>query len=174
MRSVVFLLGAVVAGGLLTTILPGCQHTDGTTGAADRAQRDSLRSQVHGCWSLAVTAEGAQHDSLRAWLPAGSLPDIVELDTVRAESSAEAPVYAAHSWVDGRRKDQPFSVWRPHGPDSIRVQRAGALAGVMLQVAPTNDALTGNVIVYRDVSMANTPTQRNGPVRMAPTRCPDT
>lgn len=164
----------VLAGGLCATVLLGCRQTNGGRGAPSAsAQETVLPSRVHGCWALRLDADGAQRDSLRAWLPAGSLPPIVELDTVRADGTGSAQGYAAHSWFGDRRGSQPFSVWRPLGDDAVRVQRAGALAGIMLQVSPADTTLVGNVIVYRDVGMANTSTQRTGPVTMTPTRCPD-
>ena len=127
---------------------------------------------MHGCWALRLDADGAQRDSLRAWLPAGSLPPIVELDSARAESDDETPVYVAHSWFDTRRESAPFSIWRPLGTDSIRVQRAGAFAGFMLQVGAADTTLVGNVVEFRDVGRTNTSTRRRGPVTMTPTQCP--
>jgi len=159
----------VLAVGLFAAVLLGCRQTNGARGSPSAsAEEPVLPSRVHGCWALRL-----ERDSLHAWLPAGSLPGIVELDSVRAEDTDDARVYAAHSWFGDRRASQPFSVWRPVGADSIRVQRAGALAGIMLQLGTGDDALDGRVIVYRDVGMADASTQRTGPVTMTPTRCPD-
>lgn len=168
------LVGVLLTSGLLATVLSGCHQTNGGRGAPSAsAQETVLPSRVHGCWTLRLKAKGPQRDSLRAWLPAGSLPPTVELDSMRADDMDEAEIYVAHSWFGERRKPQPFSVWRPLGSDSIRVQRAGALAGTMLQVGPAESTLVGHVIVYRDVGMGNTSTQRTGSVTMTPTRCPD-
>jgi hypothetical protein len=172
--AVVSLIGVLLAGSLFATVLSGCRQTNGgrdsTSASAEKAP---LSSRVHGCWTLRLQAQGTARDSLRAWLPAGSLPALVELDSAREASADEAPVYTAHSWFNDRRGSDPFSVWRPLGPDSIRVQRAGALAGVMLQLGPANDTLSGHVIVYRDVGRSNTTNHRMGPVTMTPARCPD-
>ena len=102
-------------------------------GAVDRA---TAAGTVPGCWSLEVTAEGADRDSLRRWLPAGSLPTVLELDTVRVSEGPEGePVYRARSYFDGRSEQGPFSAWRRIRGDSVLVERPGAMAGVCVGLA---------------------------------------
>lgn len=160
---VLFTVGAaLLAGGSLQ----GCRQLDETADAAEEPNR------VQGCWALSLQAQGAQRDSLQTWLPAGSLPSTLELDTIRADSAAEPSRYNAYSWFDGRQRQHPFSVWRWMEGDSIRVQHAGALAGTMLQLHAAPDTLDGRVIVYSDVLMPGTPARRAGAVTAVPTQCP--
>jgi len=172
-------LPAAVCFGILTvglslTALSGCRHAEeGTDPTSQRAGQDTVRIQPPGCLELRLTAQGGERDSLRAWLPAGSLPSVVELDTTRAASTGGDSVYTAYSWFDGRRESHPFSVWRRTEGEAIRVQRAGALAGTMLDLRPGEGALSGTVTVYRDAGMRGTPTRREGALEAVPVRCPD-
>ncbi len=171
-------LAAVLCFGLLATglaVLQGCRHTEkGTTSTSQRAEQDTVRIQPPGCFRLRLTAEGAERDSLRAWLPAGALPQIVELDTTRASSIGEGAAYDAYSWFDSRRESRPFSVWQHRKDGSIRVQRAGALSGTLLDLRPDRGMLSGAVAVYRDAGMRGEPTRREGAVEAVPVSCPDT
>lgn len=150
----------------------GCQQakegTNSTTGEED--VQVSVRDQLPGCWSLRITAQGAQRDSMRSWLPAGSLPSIIELDTTLAESGSRDNVYRAYSWFDDRRESQPFSVWRRAKGDSIRVQRADALSGTMLKLGPSEGKLVGSVVQFTD--RMGSSERRSGPVEADPAECP--
>lgn len=171
---------AFLAGGAFVSVLQGCHQLKGGTSSAGEtntasspAQGDSTQLQVAGCWKLSLQATGPQRDSLRAWFPRGSLPSVVELDTARAEPASRDTIYKAYSWFDGRRETRPFSIWRPMGPDSIRVERARALSGTMMDLAVADGKLTGDVIVYGDAGMIGKPTRRKGPLEATPTQCPD-
>lgn len=149
----------------------GCRQLGEGADAEDRrAQRDSGRIQLHGCWTLTLQADGARRDSIRAW--AGSLPSIVELDTVRAETTGQDSSYKAYSWSDGRRKSRPFSIWRRMDTDSIRIQRAGALAGTMLQLHPEAGKLAGDVVAFGDAGMRGEPDRRTAAVSATSVQCP--
>ena len=179
MRNCTTGLAAALCFGLLATglaALQGCRHTEeGTTPTSQRAEQDTVRVQPPGCFRLRLTSEGAERDSLRAWLPAGALPGIVELDTTRASSTGEgAVVYDAYSWFDSRRESRPFSVWRHREDGAVRLQRAGALSGTLLDLRPDRGLLSGAVTVYRDAGMRGEPTRRDGAVEAVPVSCPDT
>jgi len=165
---------ALLSASALSVGLQGCHQleegTDSTTNEEDG--HVSVQDQLPGCWKLRITARGAQRDSLRSWLPAGSLPSIIELDTARAEPVGSDSVYRAYSWSDGRRESQPFSVWRPMEGDSIRVQRAGALAGTMLHLKPAKDKLIGSVVEFTDTGTLSEPRRRRGAVEAIATQCP--
>jgi hypothetical protein len=164
---------AVLVGSVLASGLQGCRSLENETATtSERARGDEDPTRLRGCWKLNLQARGVQRDSLRDWLPAGSLPSIVELDTTRAGPSGQDGVYEAYSWSDSRRSSRPFSVWRPLGPDSIRVQRAGALAGTMLQLRVAEERLVGEVVVYGDAGMGGTPERREGALEATPARCP--
>lgn len=134
-------------------------------------------ADVRGCWELEVTAEGAQLDSLRTWLPDGTLPPVLELDTVpAADGDADGTTYAAYSWFDGRRETAPFSAWQPIEGDSIRVQRTGALSGTMLRLTGSRDGLVGIVVGFTDVrprgDLSGGTGRRQGPVAASRVACP--
>lgn len=168
--------------------MQGCRQvqegTDSTATAKDSTanedssasrieERGSFQEKLPGCWKLRLTAQGAQRDSLRAWLPEGSLPSIIELDTVRAESAQSDSVYRARSY--GGFPGYSFSIWRLSTDGSIRVQRAGALAGTSLQLKPTGEKLLGNVVVFTDTRGLNQSLgdlRRKGPVEAVPAECP--
>jgi len=170
--SVFALCFAVLSVGTSIGVLQGCRQveegTDSTTN--ENEEQYAVQDQLPGCWTLRITAQGAQRDSLRSWLPAGSLPSIIELDTTLAESASSDSVYKAYSWSNGRRESQPFSVWRPSSDDSIRVQRAGAMSGRMLQISPSNGKFVGSVVEFTD--RLGDSQRRSGPVEAVPTECP--
>lgn len=143
------------------------------TGSPEAGSRAAATPAVEGCWELEVTAEGAERDSVRTWLPAGELPYMVELDAARREAAGEE-WYAAYSWFDGRRETAPFSVWRRIPGDSILVQRAGALAGLALRLTRSGDELLGNLVGFTDVrTLGNAQSsRREAPVRGTATACP--
>lgn len=131
-------------------------------------------AELRGCWDLEVEAKGAEMDSLRRWLPAGSLPPVFELDTVEvAGSSPQDSLYRAHSWFNGRRETAPFSVWQPIPADSIRIQQKGALSGLMLRMTPSGRELVGRVVGFSDVRRGNQTDRQNAPVTAGPTACPN-
>lgn len=159
--------------GLSVAALQGCRQSgEATNPSSERARPDSVRIQPPECWELRLTARGAERDSLRAWLPAGSLPSVVELDTTRASGAERDSVYEAYSWAHGRRTSQPFSVWRRLDDGAIRVQRAGALAGTMLHLRPDVGALSGTVVVFRDAEVMGRPTRREGSLEAVRVQCP--
>lgn len=130
-------------------------------------------AQIEGCWNIALAEEGAQRDSVRAWLPARTLPDILQLSSAtRAPDDEENGPYSAYSWFDERRETEPFSVWNRFEGDSIRVQRAGALAGLMLRLTPERDELVGTVVSFSDISSLGTPARRQASVVASPVDCP--
>lgn len=179
MRNCTTRLATALCFGLLAiglAALQGCRHTEeGTPPTSQRAERDTVRIQPPACYRLQLTSEGAELDSLRAWLPAGALPQIVELDTTRTSPTGEGAVlYDAYSWFDGRRESRPFSVWRHREDGAIRLQRPGALSGTLLDLRPDRGTLSGAVAVYRDAGMRGRPTRREGTVQAVPVSCPDT
>jgi hypothetical protein len=168
------LVGTSIAG------LQGCRQlgegTDGT--ASGSREQTSFQDQLPGCWSLRITADGAQRDSLRSWLPEGALPSVIELDTTRLESASSDSVYTARS--HGGRPGRSFSGWRYSRGDSIRVQRMGALSGTMLELKPTGQKLVGSVVVFTDARRMGRQGQplrsgdfrRRGAVEATPIGCP--
>lgn len=162
---------AVLVGGVFST--QGCrQLEEGTDSGDGTAQLDSGQTQFHGCWELNLQAEGARQDSIRTWLPTGSLPSIVELDSARAEPTGRDSIYEAHSWSNGRRTSRPFSIWRPMSTDSIRVQRAGALSGTMLQLHVEGERLAGEVVAFSDVGVRGESGRRTAAVSATSVQCP--
>lgn len=179
-----FLWLAVLLISVSITGLQGCRQLEegtGGTASADRGQT-SFYDQLPGCWKLRVTAQGAQRDSLRSWLPEGALPSVIELDTTLAESVGSDSVnsdsvYKARS--HGGYPGRSFSVWRYTRGDSIRVQRKGALAGTMLELKPTREKLVGSVVVFTDARgigqgrpLRSGEFRRRGAVEAVPARCP--
>jgi len=143
--------------------------------ANEKSGQRSIQDRLFGCWKLRLTAEGAKRDSLRSRLPSGSLPSIIELDTTRVESAEGDSVYKAHAHGLRPGLTSPFSVWRPSGDDSIRVERPGAMAGTTLQLKPTGDKLVGNVVVFTDAGGMNQSIEdlrRRGSVEAVPVECP--
>lgn len=158
---------------VLTAVLGLAACHSGPPRAAPQATTD-----VHGCWELEVTADGSERDSLRSWLPEGTLPPVLELDTIPAgDAEADEGTYAAYSWFDGRRETAPFSAWQPTEGDSIRVQRTGALSGTMLRLVPSEDGLAGVVVGFTDVrsrgDLSTGTGRRQGPVAASPVACPE-
>lgn len=139
-------------------------------GEPDRALTSGT---VQGCWSLELPASQDGADSLGAWLPAGSLPSILQLDTARAATEADArEIYRARSYVGRRVAAGPFSAWRWFSGDSILVDRPGALAGLTLRLTRADGHLEGVVTSYTDVMEPGEPTRRSAPVRATPASCP--
>lgn len=126
-----------------------------------------------GCWSLTVTAEGEEPGTLPSWLPRRSVPEVVELDTVRLRSGEEGGPHRAYSWVGGRRETAPFSAWAPiEGSDSLRVERPGALAGLQLRMAPSDGAMTGLVVSFTDAVEPGDSGRRTASARAERVACP--
>lgn len=151
---------------LAGSVLAGCSRPLPEDGARDVPR-------LHGCWSVEVTATGAAADSVAAWLPDGSLPTVVALDTVeRAVSSEGDTLFAARSYYGARQRQVPFSTWRRAPGDSLLVYRPGALAGYTMRLAPENGHLGGVLTSFTDVMEEGRPTQRRAPVRATPASCP--
>ena len=161
-----------LVGSASLSALQGCRQLEEGTASGDKStQHDSGHTQLHGCWKLNLQADGPQRDSIRALM--GSLPSIVELDTARAETTDRDDIYKAHSWFDGRRESRPFSIWRRMDTDSIRVQRAGALAGTMLELHPEAGKLVGNVVAFSDAGMRGESGRRTAALSATSVQCPD-
>lgn len=169
----------VVLVALTAVGLQGCSQTEETTRSEDtREGQASFESQLPGCWKLQLTADSSQVDSVRSWLPEGSLPGVIELDTARAQTSSQGRAYRARSHDGFLRRS--FTIWRRTENDSVRVQREGALEGTMLQLGPTGGRLVGSVISFTDAggleegrSLAAGTLRRRAPVEATPTTCPD-
>lgn len=133
-----------------------------------------LRSQptLPGCWSLNLQEDDIERDSVRDWLPRGTLPGVLELDTVVADSTTDEDSYAAYSWFDSRRETDPFSVWTRIPGDSIRVQRSGALSGLMLRMTLASDSLVGAAISFTDVRQLGESSRREAPIVARSVQCP--
>lgn len=144
----------------------GCHH-----GASNTTSRAA--APIEGCWSLQLLAEGAQRDSVRSWLPRGTLPTVVELDTAKVDGDRQDGARVAHSWFDGRRESDPFSVWHRIAGDSIRVQRAGALSGLMLRLQAEDGGLTGTVVSFTDVEPQDRPARQQTRIAAEPVDCPN-
>jgi hypothetical protein len=158
--------------------LPGCRQakeSSASSGGAPEATAASYAPrapQLPGCWRLRLTAEGAERDSVRTWLSAGTLPAVLELDTARVSAGGDAP-RRAYSWSNGRRGTEPFSVWRPMEDDALRVQREGATAGLMLDLRRADSLLVGSVVQFTDAGMmGRTPPRREAPVEARAVECP--
>lgn len=142
---------------------------DGTEpGAAAEGPR------VEGCWELTPSGDEAERERVRRWIEAGDLPGEVRLDTVAAEMGGEEAYYVAWSYVHSRRQRRPLAAWRPFGPDSIRVETPGALAGTVLRLAVGPDRLEGTAVVFTDVVQpGEDPGTRKAPVEARPEDCPE-
>lgn len=128
----------------------------------------------HGCWALEVTATDTDPDSIRVQTLAATLPPIVELEARPAPSGdTDVGPYVAYSWFNGRRESDPFSVWDRTPGDSIRVQREGALAGVMLRLAPSAGRLVGTAVSFGDVSTPSDTSPPRVPVMATRVSCPE-
>lgn len=125
-----------------------------------------------GCWSLDLREGELERDSLGEWLPRGTLPGVLELDTAEAGRSGSGEEFAAYSWFDSRRETDPFSAWTRISGDSIRVQRSGALSGLMLRLTPAGDSLTGWVVRFTDVRRLDEPGRRRARVVARSVECP--
>jgi len=163
------------AGTLLAAVLAtGCASSNSDPPRAD-GQGSSLAERVAGCWSLELLASGSEMESIRTWLPAGTMPTGIELDTSVAPGGRDDSTFRARSLQDGRRETDPFSTWRPMRGDSLLVQRAGAMAGYALRLAPENGAMEGVVVGFSDVRQPGTPESqgaRTARVRVARMECP--
>lgn len=161
--------GACLRMGVLALLLwvgPGaCQTEPPRTGTRSRLA-------LAGCWSLELQEDELERDSLREWLPRGTLPGVLELDTAEAGRSGGEERFAAYSWFDGRRETDPFSAWTRISGDSIRVQKPGALSGLMLRLTGTGDTLTGSVVRFTDVRRLDEPGRRRARVRARSVECP--
>lgn len=143
----------------------GCHHgASNTTGRATPS--------IEGCWSLEILAEDAQRDSVRSWLPRGTLPAVIELDTAQVDGDRQDDARVAHSWFDGRRESDPFSVWHRFAGDSIRVQRTGALSGLMLRLQAENGGLAGTVVSFTDVAQRDRSGRQQARIEAEPVDCP--
>jgi hypothetical protein len=163
--------------------LQGCAQTkdSNATMPDDGSGQASFESRLTACWELQVAAEGPRRDSLRSWLPEGRLPSMIELDTTLAESASSDSVYKARS--RGGYPNQSFTTWRYSEGDSIRVERRGAMAGMMLQLKPTGDKLIGSVVAFADTrgrgdgtslngtSMKMDAPRKRGPIEAIPVEC---
>lgn len=163
--------------------LQGCAQTkeSNATRPDDGSEQVSFERRLPACWELQVAAEGPRRDSLRSWLPEGRLPSMIELDTTLAESASSDSVYKARS--RGGYPNQSFTTWRYSKGDSIRVERGGAMAGMMLQLKPTGDKLIGSVVAFTDTKgigdgpSSNVPSmemdapRKRGPIEAIPVEC---
>lgn len=159
--------------------LQGCSQTkeSATSRSDDGSEQVSFESRLPACWELQVAAESPRRDSLRSWLPEGRLPSVIELDTTLVESAGSDSVYEARS--RGGYSNQPFTTWRYSKGDSIRVERGGAMAGMMLQLKPTGDKLIGSVVAFTDTRGIGDGTslrggdnpRKRGPIEAMPVEC---
>jgi len=158
--------------------LQGCSRIEESAGpeSSERSERISFWNRLPACWELQVAAEGQKRDSLRSWLPEGRLPSTIELDTTLAASASSDSVYKAQS--RGGYSSQSFTTWRYSSGDSIRVERSGAMAGMMLQLKPTGDKLIGSVVAFTDArgigddsSLKMDNPRRRGPIEATPVEC---
>lgn len=139
-----------------------------------RESADDTETSPAGCWELDLAAEGAQADSVRNWLPRGTLPPVIELDTARASGQASGDsARAAYSWFNGRREKDPFSLWRPMRGDSLLVQRAGARAGLMLRLVHSENRLEGIVVSFSDIRTQDGDDRSQAAVGATRTDCPE-
>jgi hypothetical protein len=140
--------------------LQGCAQTKESNATKHSSNQASFENRLPACWEPQVAAEGPRRDSLRSWLPEGRLPSVIELDTTSAESASSDSVYKARS--RGGYPNQSFTTWRYSKGDSIRVERGGAMAGMMLQLKPTGDKLIGSVVAFADTRGRGDGTSLNG------------
>lgn len=156
--------------GLGMTVLAAACGRQTPEGGPERA---TVSHPVQGCWAVEVTAEGPRLDSLRSWLPAGTLPTVLRLDTLRSgRTTGDRKLYRARSYFDGRLEPGPFAAWRWLEGDSILVERPGAMSGVTLRMTRVDDHLRGTLAVFTDVMEPGQPSRRTSPVRATPASCP--
>lgn len=151
----------------------------GTAGACRPSSSEkavSIGQNLPSCWKLELSATGIENDSVRDWLPKGTLPSRIKLDTALHSSSSERgdSTFVAYSLFDGRHEKNPFSVWTRMRGDSIRVQQAGARTGIMLRLTRSDDRLVGTVNGYSDVGRAGrNRSPRKTPIAATRVSCPD-
>ena len=171
-----FLIASLVI--LFSAGLQGCSRIEESAGpeSDERSEKVSFWNRLPACWELQVATEGQKRDSLRSWLPEGRLPSVIELDTTLAASASSDSVYKAQS--RGGYSSQSFTTWRYSTGDSIRVERSGAMAGMMLQLKPTGDKLIGSVVAFTDArgigdgsSLKMDNPRRRGPIEATPVEC---
>lgn len=133
----------------------------------------SMAARVQGCWSLSPGVDGAAADTVRRWLREGTLPGVVRLDTVRLAEAAEGDLYGARSYVRSREQPRLLSAWRTVGPDSIRVETPGALAGIVLRLEVAPEVLRGTAVTFSDAVAPGETGRTTGPVEARPGTCPD-
>jgi hypothetical protein len=114
-----------------------------------------VKDQLPSCWEIELVEGESEAGSPRSWIPSGSLPRTLRLDTVRVEKEGEGRASREESFRAesfGGLPGQSFSVWRRTKGDSIRVQQKGALGGVMLQFKIREKQLAGSVIGFKDAT----------------------
>jgi hypothetical protein len=120
---------------------------------ADRAE--DVPPGPAGCYTLRVAGDTVGGEGAGD-VPPGLLPRILVLDTARLPHPAvvdgeERSAYAAHAFVGSRRQDHPFNRWVEPPGDSVRVDHTGAMAGVILRLAVTEEGLSGGARTFGDV-----------------------
>lgn len=144
---------------------------EGPEGA--EVEAESLAERVQGCWELRPGPDGAAADTAESWLEARTLPRVIGLDTARMEREGSDSLHRAWSYQGSRQERRPFSAWRPVGPDSIRVETPGALAGTVLRLAVGEELLEGTAVVFTDVVQPGEDRgTRKAAVEARPTDCP--
>lgn len=133
----------------------------------------AMTARVQGCWGLSAGADGAAADTVRRWLREGVLPEKVQLDTVSLAEAAEGDLYGARSYVRSREQPLLLTAWRPAGPDSIRVETPGALAGIALRLDVAPGVLRGTAVSFTDAVAPGETGRTTGPVEARPATCPD-
>lgn len=139
------LLAAAIAAAACQRPMPDEEGPDGAS-----AEAETLVERVHGCWELHPGPDGAAADTAESWLEARALPRVVGLDTARMEREGRDSLYRAWSYQGSRKQSRPFSAWRTVGPDSLRVETPGALAGTVLRLAVEPERLRGTATMFTD------------------------
>lgn len=154
----------------LLVLWPGCHRSAPEQGTAGGELPTAGR--IQGCWGLAPGDRGAAADTVRRWQDEGVLPGMVRLDTARVAETDAGELYEARAYVRSREAPGLLTAWRPLPPDSIRVERPGALAGLQLRLGVGPEALRGIAVVFTDAVGPGETGRRTAPVEARPEACP--
>ncbi|WP_263841365.1 hypothetical protein [Salinibacter sp.] len=180
--SMALKVAVLVTGGVLLFSAEGCSQSkqavpEEESASAPEESAMPLKNRLPACWKIELIKEEGEAGSGRSWVSGGELPNVIKLDTSEVETGSAEKARRAVSY--GGIPGRSFSVWRFVENDSVRIQEKGALDGIMIQVAPTGESLSGSVIGFKDVtglekgrSLASGDMKRRAPIEGMPAKCP--